>query len=233
MVRLRCCSATVLNYLDRQVLSLTAEKIIPEFHTDNAGFGEMIAAFRFSYAAVQFFGGWIVDALGARLRLSGCRGFVVVRGNADRRAASVCASMWGCRFMLGVGEAFNWPCALKVTESAAGAEGPGARKRDFQQRHGARRDDRAGHRHAVDAAIRMAIGIPCSPASWDFCGSCCGGALTRRPSRAPRWQAEFTSATRRPCLASIGGKAISGCWRLPPWSSTASAIFSPTGFRSI
>ena len=56
-------AATVLNYLDRQVLSLTAEKIIAEYHTDKAGFGELIAAFRFSYAAVQVFGGWIVDSL--------------------------------------------------------------------------------------------------------------------------------------------------------------------------
>src|ERR1041385_7912460 len=59
--------STVINYLDRQGLSLTAEKIIAEFHTDKAGFGELIAAFRFSYAGVQFFGGWIVDALGPRM----------------------------------------------------------------------------------------------------------------------------------------------------------------------
>jgi ACS family hexuronate transporter-like MFS transporter len=60
--------ATVLNYLDRQVLSLTAEKIISEFHTYKAGFGELIAAFRFSYAAVQFLCGWLTGSSSARVR---------------------------------------------------------------------------------------------------------------------------------------------------------------------
>ena len=67
-------AATVLNYLDRQVLSLTAEKIIAEYHTDKAGFGELIAAFRFSYATVQVFGGWIVDSYGPRIVFSAAVG---------------------------------------------------------------------------------------------------------------------------------------------------------------
>jgi ACS family hexuronate transporter-like MFS transporter len=108
--------ATVLNYLDRQVLSLTAEKIISEFHTDKAGFGELIAAFRFSYAAVQFFCGWIVDALGARLVFPLAVGLWSCAGMLTGAAGSL-RSMWACRFLLGSGEAFNWPCALKVTET--------------------------------------------------------------------------------------------------------------------
>ncbi len=31
--------------------------------------------------------------------------------------AATFREMWACRFMLGVGEAFNWPCALKTTEA--------------------------------------------------------------------------------------------------------------------
>jgi MFS transporter, ACS family, hexuronate transporter len=108
-------AATVLNYLDRQVLSLTAEKIIAEFHTDKAGFGELIAAFRFSYAAVQFFGGWIVDALGPRIVFSAAVGVWSCAGMLTGVAGGL-GSMWVYRFILGVGEAFNWPCALKVTE---------------------------------------------------------------------------------------------------------------------
>ena len=109
-------AATVLNYLDRQVLSLTAEKIIAEYHTDKAGFGELIAAFRFSYATVQVFGGWIVDSYGPRIVFSAAVGVWSCAGMFTGMAATF-REMWACRFMLGVGEAFNWPCALKTTES--------------------------------------------------------------------------------------------------------------------
>jgi ACS family hexuronate transporter-like MFS transporter len=114
-------SATVLNYLDRQVLSLTAENIIGDFHTDKASFGTMIAAFRYSYAAVQFFGGWLVDALGARAVFPAAVGVWPCAGMLTAGAFSL-PGMWTCRFPLGAGEAFNWPCALKVTESLLAAE---------------------------------------------------------------------------------------------------------------
>jgi MFS transporter, ACS family, hexuronate transporter len=108
-------AATVLNYLDRQVLSLTAEKIIAEFQTDKRGFGELIAAFRFSYATVQFLGGWIVDALGPRMVFSAAVGLWSCAGMLTGLAGGL-GSMSAYRFILGIGEAFNWPCALKVTE---------------------------------------------------------------------------------------------------------------------
>ena len=44
---------------------------------------------------------------------------------------------------------------------AAGAERPCPCKWDFQQRDRARRDDRSRSRDGSDAAIRMAVGIPC------------------------------------------------------------------------
>jgi len=108
--------ATVLNYLDRQVLSLTADRIIAEFHIDKAGFGRLLAAFRFSYAGLQLFGGWIVDALGARSLFPAAVGVWSCAGMLTGIAGNL-QSMWVCRFLLGAGEAFNWPCALKVTET--------------------------------------------------------------------------------------------------------------------
>jgi sugar phosphate permease len=58
--------ATVLNYLDRQVLSLTAPKLMEAFHLNQREFGQLLAAFRYSYAAIQILGGWIVDGRGPR-----------------------------------------------------------------------------------------------------------------------------------------------------------------------
>jgi len=107
--------ATVLNYLDRQVLSLTAEHVMAEFGLDKEGFGRVLGAFRYSYALVQVFGGWIVDAFGARWVFPGAVGLWSIAGMATAFAPTF-STLLMCRVVLGVGEAFNWPCALKVTE---------------------------------------------------------------------------------------------------------------------
>jgi ACS family hexuronate transporter-like MFS transporter len=107
--------ATLLNYLDRQVLALTAERIMAEFHLNKEDFGQVIAAFRYSYAAFQLGGGWIVDAIGARGIYAGAVGLWASAGVLTSFVFSI-KMLVNCRFLLGAGEAFNWPCALKVTE---------------------------------------------------------------------------------------------------------------------
>ncbi len=106
--------ATVLNYLDRQVLALTAEKIIAEFRLTRESFGEVISAFRYAYGIVQIAGGWLVDAHGPRVVYPTAVGLWSLAGILTVFAQSV-GMLSGFRFMLGAGEAFNWPCALKVT----------------------------------------------------------------------------------------------------------------------
>lgn len=107
--------ATVLNYLDRQVLSLTADKIIQEFNLTREQFGELLAWFRYSYAAFQIGGGWLVDRMGPRLLFPSAVGLWSAAGALTAFAGSM-GTLAACRFMLGVGEAFNWPCALKTTQ---------------------------------------------------------------------------------------------------------------------
>lgn len=109
-----------MNYLDRQVLSLTADKLIAEFHLTKQNFGEVVAAFRYSYAFVQLFGGWIVDSYGARSIFPSAVGVWSAAGILTAFAPSL-AALSACRFFLGAGEAFNWPCALKTTERLLGA----------------------------------------------------------------------------------------------------------------
>ncbi len=107
--------ATVLNYLDRQVLALTAERIIGEFHISQEGFGEIIAAFRYAYAIFQIGGGWMVDLWGPRTVYPVAVGIWSLAGILTGLSVSV-RSLAGFRFMLGSGEAFNWPSALKITK---------------------------------------------------------------------------------------------------------------------
>lgn len=107
--------ATVLNYLDRQVLSLTAERIIAEFHLSHEAFGGVISSFRYSYAAMQLIGGWLVDVAGPRVVFPLAVAFWSAAGFGTAFVRSI-GALRACRFSLGIGEAFNWPCALKTTE---------------------------------------------------------------------------------------------------------------------
>ncbi len=108
--------ATLLNYLDRQTLALTADKIIDEFQLTGAEYGEILAAFRYSYALFQIVGGWLVDAFGARGVYAGAVALWSLAGMLTVLAGSK-ASLIFYRLLLGAGEAFNWPCALKTTHS--------------------------------------------------------------------------------------------------------------------
>lgn len=107
--------ATVLNYLDRQVVALTAENIMAEFHLSKEGFGQVLAWFRYSYAALQIGGGWIVDVAGARGTYPAAVGLWSLAGMLTASAGSV-FQLSAYRFFLGIGEAFNWPCALQVSK---------------------------------------------------------------------------------------------------------------------
>ncbi|MBR5492554.1 MAG: MFS transporter, partial [Alistipes sp.] len=59
--------ATTINYLDRQVLSLTWEDFIrPEFHWTNAHYGLVAGIFSLVYAIGMLFAGRIVDKFGTK-----------------------------------------------------------------------------------------------------------------------------------------------------------------------
>lgn len=106
---------TVLNYLDRQVLALTADEIIAEFRFTKEGLGGMIAAFRYAYGIGQLLGGFFVDAYGPRFVYPTAGGLWSLAGVLMGFASTV-GLLVGFNAMLGAGEAFNWPCALKATQ---------------------------------------------------------------------------------------------------------------------
>ena len=59
--------ATTINYMDRQVLSLTWKDFIaPEFHWTNSNYGDITAAFSLFYAFVSLFSGKFVDWVGTK-----------------------------------------------------------------------------------------------------------------------------------------------------------------------
>ena len=98
------------------MLALTADKIIIDFNLSKEGLGGVIAAFRYAYGILQVAGGFLVDAYGPRMVYPAAGGLWSLAGMLTGLATTV-TMLSGFRFMLGVGEAFNWPCALKVTQS--------------------------------------------------------------------------------------------------------------------
>ncbi|AZI24722.1 MFS transporter [Pedobacter sp. G11] len=141
--------ATTINYLDRQVLSLTwTDFIKPEFHWDNNDYGNITALFSIFYAVSMLFAGRLVDKLDTKKgflwaigvwSVGACLhaycgiatagiitgdwfvGFegakeVIGRINDTGMVVSVSVTLFiFARFVLAVGEAGNFPAAIKAT----------------------------------------------------------------------------------------------------------------------
>ena len=139
--------ATTVNYLDRQVLSLTWKDFIaPEFHWTDADYGTITGYFSLVYAICMLFAGKAIDWLGTKKgylwaigvwSAAACAhafcGWATLQfindptlktiadlGKATGAVVTSIASIsvWlflGCRYLLGLGEAGNFPAAIKVT----------------------------------------------------------------------------------------------------------------------
>lgn len=136
--------ATTINYLDRQVLSLTWDEFIkPEFHWDESHYGTITAIFSIVYAFAMLFAGRFVDWLGTK------KGFLwaigvwsvgacmhalcgiatekwvgvssaaeLISATGDVAVVIATVSMYAfiiARVVLAIGEAGNFPAAIKTT----------------------------------------------------------------------------------------------------------------------
>src|SRR6478609_2718379 len=106
-------ASTVVNYIDRQTLSVLAPYLKAEYHWTNSDFALIVIAFRLSYAIVQFVGGRVVDVLGTRRGLSLAVAWYSVMAMLTSLATGL-RSFCAFRFLLGAGEAANWPGATKA-----------------------------------------------------------------------------------------------------------------------
>src|SRR5262249_27211787 len=106
-------ASTVINYIDRQTLNVLAPYLKAEYRWSNSDFALIVIGFRLSYAVVQLVGGRLVDVLGTRLGL----GLAVAWYSLIAMLTSVAnglGSFCAFRFLLGAGEAANWPGATKA-----------------------------------------------------------------------------------------------------------------------
>lgn len=105
--------STVINYIDRQTLSVLAPLITREFHMTNADYSRIVSAFQVAYAATWLVGGVFIDVVGARLGLTLAMIWWSVASMLPGLANSV-FTFGLFRFLLGVGEGCNWPAASKT-----------------------------------------------------------------------------------------------------------------------
>lgn len=109
--------STVLNYFNRQTLSVLAPMLSRDLHLTHEQLSHIFAAFQASYALTWLLGGIFLDIVGARIGLSIAVVWWSLVSLATSFANSV-STFSGLRFLLGIGEGFNWPGASKaVAES--------------------------------------------------------------------------------------------------------------------
>lgn len=138
--------ATTVNYMDRQVLSLTWKDFIaPEFHWTDSDYGTITGIFSIVYAICMLFAGKFVDFMGtkkgylwsigvwsagaclhaicgwATVHIEGFEnaGAMTAVENGSAAALAIAStSVWlfvAARCILALGEAGNFPAAIKVT----------------------------------------------------------------------------------------------------------------------
>ncbi len=105
--------STVTNYISRQTFSVLAPLITVQYHLTHTELAKILGAFQISYALTWLLGGIFLDAVGTRLGLSLAVVFWSLINILTGFASSVFAFA-SFRFLLGIGEGFNWPGASKA-----------------------------------------------------------------------------------------------------------------------
>jgi len=104
---------TLINYLDRTVISVAALPMREELGLDAAVMGVVFSAFSWTYAAAQIPGGLLIDRIGVRLAyflsVSLWSAFTLLQG-----FTTGLVSLLGYRLGLGVAEAPAYPCNSRV-----------------------------------------------------------------------------------------------------------------------
>jgi ACS family hexuronate transporter-like MFS transporter len=133
--------ATMLNYMDRQTLSLTVSTIRKELKLSNEQYGDLELGFGLAFATGAIVTGWLVDRLSARWMYPIVLIGWSLAGIATARAIDVgqfllslypagadppegvsqidhagYVGLLACRIALGFFEAGQWPCALVTTQ---------------------------------------------------------------------------------------------------------------------
>ncbi|MCX6553091.1 MAG: MFS transporter, partial [Acidobacteria bacterium] len=105
--------ATVINYIDRQTVSVLKTAISTDLGLSNSDYAAVQNSFLVLYGISQMLSGWLYDRIGTRLGFM--FSIVVWSGAAMAHAFARTAGQFQIfRAVLGFGEAGNWPGAAKL-----------------------------------------------------------------------------------------------------------------------
>lgn len=105
--------AAVINYVDRQTLSVLAPVLRDEFRMTNTDYSRVVSAFMLAYLIMQTGFGRLMDRLGTRRGYSLCVVWWSIAAMAHAAARST-LDLGVARFLLGLGQAGYWPGAVKA-----------------------------------------------------------------------------------------------------------------------
>src|SRR6478735_6669397 len=106
-------AGTIINYLDRQTLSVVSPTLCKEFGMSNEDYGFVLSAFMLAYTISNGLSGPLLDRLGTRVGYALSMAWWSTAGILHALAVGPW-SLAGFRFLLGMGEAGNWPAGVKV-----------------------------------------------------------------------------------------------------------------------
>ncbi len=106
-------ASTVINYIDRQTLSLLAPDLKHVYHWTNSDYAALVIAFRIAYAIGQTYFGRLLDKVGTKRGLIGTVACYSVISMLTSLANGF-RSFISFRFLLGLAESGNWPGATKT-----------------------------------------------------------------------------------------------------------------------
>src|SRR6201987_5209153 len=106
-------ASTVINYIDRQTLSLLAPYLKIQYKWTNADYANLVIAFRIAYSVGQGLCGRMLDRLGTRRGLSLTVAWYSIISTITSLATGL-RSFAAFRFLLGAAESGNWPAGTKV-----------------------------------------------------------------------------------------------------------------------
>lgn len=105
--------ATTINYIDRQVIGLLKPYIQNDLHWNEADYGYIVTAFQISYAIGLLISGRLLDKFGTRTGYT----LAIIVWSAGAVLHAMARSVLGfglVRAVLGLGEAANYPAAVKT-----------------------------------------------------------------------------------------------------------------------
>ena len=104
---------TIINYVDRQSLSVLAPELRRSLGLGDVSYGHVVQAFLVAYTGFYVIAGIIIDRWGVKIAYGGAMAWWSIAAMLNALSRSV-GELGFFQFVLGVGESFNFIAAQKV-----------------------------------------------------------------------------------------------------------------------